>query len=279
MECCVRRALVALPAGTGKTVGVSELIRRRGGRALVIARREELIEQARDKLLMVSPDLQVGVVKAERDEIDAPVVVASIQTLARERRMQRLLGRDLSLSLLPVEPFATVVVDEAHHAAARSYREAIAQLGGFDVDGGPLVVGVTATPERGDRLGLDAVFEEIVYRRDLLEMIRDGYLCDLRAVRVHVELNLDGLKVRAGDFGDEELGRALIESEAPEHALAAYQQHAAGRKTLVFTPTVEVARLMAETFAAAGWPSRWVSGETPREERAETLAAFRSGEI
>src|SRR5207302_7779674 len=98
----VRRPLVALPTGAGKTVVFSELIRRRGGRALVIAHREELIEQARDKLLMVSPDLQVGVVKAERDEIDAPVVVASIQTLARERRMQRLLGRDLSLSLLPV---------------------------------------------------------------------------------------------------------------------------------------------------------------------------------
>jgi ATP-dependent helicase IRC3 len=193
--------------------------------------------------------------------------------------MDRLLGRGVELSLLPVQPFATVVVDEAHHAAARSYREAIAQLGGFDLEEGPLVVGVTATPERGDRVGLDAVFEEIVYHRDLLDMIRSGYLCDLRAVRVQVELDLDRLQVRAGDFGDEELGRALIESEAPEHALAAYQQHAAGRKALVFTPTVELARLMAETFAAAGWAARWVSGETPREERAETLAAFRAGEI
>jgi hypothetical protein len=128
-------------------------------------------------------------------------------------------------------------------------------------------------------VGLDAVFEEIVYRRDLLDMIQAGYLCDLRAVRVQVELNLDGLKVRAGDFGDEELGRALVESEAPEHALAAYQQHAAGRKTLIFTPTVEVARLMAETFAAAGLAARWVSGETPREERVQTLAAFRTGEV
>jgi ATP-dependent helicase IRC3 len=275
----VRRPLVALPTGTGKTVVFSELIRRRGRRAIVIAHREELIEQARDKLRMVSPGLEVGVVKAERDEHQARVVVASIQTLAREHRMDRVLGRGAQLSLAPVDPFLTVVVDEAHHAAARTYRQAIAQLGGYDLERGPLVVGVTATPERGDQVGLDAVFEEIVYQRELLEMIRAGYLCDLRAVRVQVEMDLDQLKVRGGDFGDEELGRALIESAAPEHALDAYRAHAAGRKTLVFTPSVELARLMARTFAGAGIAARWVAGETPQEERAAILAAFRTGEV
>jgi ATP-dependent helicase IRC3 len=275
----VRRPLVALPTGTGKTVVFSELIRRRGGRALVIAHRDELITQACDKLRMVDADLRVGVVQGERDEHDAAVVVASIQTLSRERRMARLLGRGDQRSLFPADPFTTVVIDEAHHAAASTYRTAVAQLGGFDLDAGPLVVGVTATPERGDGVGLDAVFEEIVYQRDLLDMVRAGYLCDLRAVRVHVELNLDNLKVRAGDFGDEELGRALIESAAPEHALAAYQQHAAGRKALIFTPTVEVAQLMAEAFAGAGIAARWLSGEMAREQRAETLAAFRAGEV
>lgn len=275
----VRRPLVALPTGTGKTVVFSELIRRRGGRALVIAHRDELIEQARDKLRMVDPDLRVGVVQGERDEHDAPVVVASIQTLARERRMARLLGRGAQESLFPADPFVTVVIDEAHHAAAPTYRTAVAQLGGFELEEGPLVVGVTATPERGDGVGLDAVFQEIVYQRDLLDMIRAGYLCDLRAIRVHVELNLDTLKVRAGDFGDEELGRALIESAAPEHALSAYQQHAAGRKALIFTPTVEVAQLMAETFSEAGIAARRVSGEMAREQRRATLAAFRAGEV
>jgi superfamily II DNA or RNA helicase len=275
----VRRPLVALPTGTGKTVVFSELIRRRGGRALVIAHRDELLEQARDKLRVVDPDLRVGVVQGGRDEHDAPVVVASIQTLSRERRMARLLGRGAQAGLFPTDPFTTVVIDEAHHAAAPTYRAAIAQLGGFDLEGGPLVVGVTATPERSDGVGLQAVFEEIVYRRELLDMIRAGYLCDIRAVRVHVELNLDNLKVRAGDFGDEELGRALIESAAPEHALTAYQQHAAGRKALIFAPTVEVAQLMAGAFTGAGIASRWVSGETPRDERAATLAAFRAGEV
>lgn len=275
----VRRPLVALPTGTGKTVVFSELIRRRGGRALVLAHREELIEQARDKLRMVVPDLDVGIVKAERDQLDARVVVASVQTLARDHRMDRLLDRGAQLSLTPLDPFTTVVIDEAHHAAARTYREVVAQLGGFAVECGPLVVGVTATPERGDRVGLDAVFQEIVYSRDLLDMIRAGYLCDLRAVRVHVELDLDRLKVRAGDFGDEELSKALIESEAPEHALAAYRDHAVGRKTLVFTPTVELAQLMAEAFDGAGIPARWVSGEMRQEERRDALAAFHAGDV
>jgi superfamily II DNA or RNA helicase len=275
----VRRPLVALPTGTGKTVVFSELIRRRGGRALVIAHRDELLEQARDKLRVVDPDLRVGIVQGERDDHDAPVVVASIQTLARERRMARLVGRGGQGSLFPADPFVTVVIDEAHHAAAPTYRAAIAQLGGFDLDAGPLVVGVTATPERGDSVGLDAVFEEIVYQRDLLDMVRAGYLCDLRAVRVYVELDLDRLEVRAGDFGDRELGRALIESAAPEHALSAYRQHAPGRKALIFTPTVEVAQRMADTFDAAGIPARSISGEMAREQRAATLAAFRAGEV
>lgn len=223
----------------------------------MVAHREELIEQACDKLRTVGPGLQVGVVKAGRDQNDAQVVVASTQTLARTSRLDRLLGKGSQLSLTPLEPIQTVVIDEANHAAARSYREAVAQLGGFDLDGGPLVVGVTATPERGDRVGLDAVFEEIVYRRELLNMMRAGYLCDLRAVRVHVELDLDQLRTSQADFGDEELARALIESDAPKHALAAYQQHAGGRKTLLFAPTVEVARLMAETFGGAGIAARW----------------------
>lgn len=274
----VRRPLVALPTGTGKTVVFSELIRRRGGRAIVIAHREELIEQACQKLLMVSPGLEVGVVKAEQDNYAAPVVVASIQTLSRPSRMERLVGRGAQLGLAQ-EPIRTVVIDEAHHAAARTYREAVAQLGGFDLEQGPLVVGVTATPERGDRVGLGAVFEEIVYRRELLEMMQAGYLCDLRAVRVQVEVDLDQIRAREGDFAEDELGRALVESSAPEHALVAYRQHAEGRKALVFTPTVELARLMAQAFSEAGIAAGLLTGGTPHQERVATLASFRSGGI
>lgn len=266
----VRRPLVKLPTGTGKTIVFAEVIRRRGGRALVIAHREELLEQARDKLHLVAPDLGVGIVQAEHDEHQEQVVVASVATLARQPRLHRLLDGGGA--------FSTIVVDEAHHATARTYREALAQMGGFEVDG-PLVMGVTATPERADGVGLHAVFDQIVFDRDILAMIRAGYLCDLRAVRVKVDVDLDRLHIRAGDFGDEELGEEMQRAHAPEQALEAYREHGDGRKTLVFTPTVQLAGEMADTFAAAGIESAVVSGGTPAHERHEILERFRAGEV
>lgn len=117
----IRRQLIHLPTGAGKTVVFVELIRREGGRALVLAHRDELIQQAVAKLLMVMPGADIGVVQAERDEINATIVVASIQTLSRPHRLERL-GHD----------FTIVVIDEAHHAAAASYQAVLAYLGVLD---------------------------------------------------------------------------------------------------------------------------------------------------
>src|SRR5437870_6390649 len=108
---CVQRPLLTLPTGCGKTIVFAKLFRRRAGRGLVLAHREELLEQARDKIRLVIPEAQVGIVKAERDEHDRPLVVASVQTLSRPERLGRL-RRD----------FLTVTVDEAHHAAAPTFR-------------------------------------------------------------------------------------------------------------------------------------------------------------
>ncbi|MDQ6897982.1 MAG: DEAD/DEAH box helicase [Candidatus Dormibacteraeota bacterium] len=263
----IQRPLLSLPTGCGKTIVFAEVFRRRPGRGLVLAHREELLEQARDKIRLVIPEVEVGIVKAERDEHDRPLVVASVQTLSRPERLSRL-GRD----------FLTLTVDEAHHAAAPSYRRVIGQLGGFHPDG-PLVLGVTATPERGDHASLAEVWQEVVYRREILEMIRAGHLCDLQAVRVRLEMDLDRVQVREGDFVESELAQAMSQANAPRHALEAYQKHAEGRKTLIFTPTVALAHEMAETFAAADVAAAAVDGETPIEERRELLSAFRTGDL
>jgi superfamily II DNA or RNA helicase len=147
----VRRPLIVLPTGTGKTICFAALIARRGGSALVLAHRDELLRQAADKLAVADPTLALGVgfVAAERDDVHAPVVVGSVQTLARTRRLQRL-----------PRHFDTVVVDEAHHASARSYRRILAH-----VERSPLILGVTATPQRSDRQQLGEVWEQIVYQR------------------------------------------------------------------------------------------------------------------
>lgn len=156
------RLLIALPTGCGKTLIFAELIRqillRSGGQALVLAHRDELLGQAAAKIRQVYPDAQIGLVKGESDEVHAKTVVASVQTLARSSRLVRLPNN-----------FAVVVVDEAHHSSAPSYQRILEHVGAFRPDG-PLVIGVTATPERADGVALVGETEtwlEIVHEAQL----------------------------------------------------------------------------------------------------------------
>lgn len=263
----VRRVAVSLPTGAGKTVIFAELIRRRGGRALVLAHRDELVSQAAEKVRGVRPACAVGFVKAERDELDAHVVVASVQTLARPKRLTRL-GRD----------FTIVVVDEAHHATARSYRAILEHVRAFS-PGGPLVVGVSATFRRADGAALGDIFEEVVFERSMRELIDAGYLCEIRGIQVKLRCaDFGRLNVVAGDFDQGDVEGVLLDAKAPEHAVEAYERYAAGRKAIVFTPTVRVARLVAAAFLGNGHGAEVVDGKTPCEERRALLARFRSGE-
>jgi ATP-dependent helicase IRC3 len=262
----ITRPLVALPTGTGKTVIFGYLLARRASPALVLAYRDELIRQAVDKLLLVNPDFETGVVKAEQNEVSAPVVVASVQTLARPHRLAQL-----------CQDFRTVVVDEAHHGVADTYQRILEHVGSL-APGGPLTVGFTATPERADKVGLGQVWERIVYQKSLLDMITQGYLCDVRAVRVSLQVSLDQVHTRAGDFVESELESALLNADAPEHVVGAYKEHALGRTTLVFTPTVRVAYKVAEAFQDAGIAAEALDGTTPLEERRGILHRLHTGE-
>jgi ATP-dependent helicase IRC3 len=262
----IRRPLLALPTGTGKTVVFAHLIQQRPGRALVLVHRDELVWQAVDKLQVVAPDVPVGIVKAARDEVQMACLVASVQTVSRETRLARL-----------TPDFATVVIDEAHHAVAESYRRVLTAVGAFE-DEGPLTLGVTATPMRGDDVGLDAVFQEIVYQKSILEMIIAGYLCDLRAIQIHLNADFHALHTRAGDLIEGELDDLLIEADAPEYVTRAYGEHALGRKALLFTPTIATAQVMAATLRAAGIAAEALSGETPLDARQAMLRRLKSGE-
>src|SRR5438128_3391468 len=239
----VQRPLLVLPTGTGKTIIFALLVQRRGGRALILAHRDELIQQAVDKLHLVDPTMALGVVQAASDELTAPTVVASVQTLSRRPRLARL-----------VPDFHTIVIDEAHHAPAPTSRRILEYCRAWCPDG-PLVVGVTATPERGDRHSLREVFDRIVYQKTLLEMMQAGYLVDLRAFQVLLQADFDALRMQHGDFVDAELESLLLAANAPAQVLAAFQAHAADRKALVFTPTVALPYAIAATFRTAGIPA------------------------
>src|SRR5712671_6334986 len=261
----LHRPLLVLPTGTGKTIVFALLVQRRRGRSLILAHRDELIQQAVDKLHLVDPTLALGVVQATRDEHTAPTVVASVQTLSRRPRLARL-----------VPDFQTIVIDEAHHAPAPTYRRILEYCRAWHPDG-PLVVGVTATPERGDRHSLREVFEHIVYQKTLLEMMQAGYLVDLRALQVLLQANFDALRTPHGDFVDAELETLLLAANAPAQVLAAFQAHAADRKALLFTPTVALAYAMAATFRTAGIPAEALDGTTPLPTRRAILQRLHSG--
>lgn len=261
------RGMVVLPTGAGKTVLFSHLCSKLGGRSLIIAHRTELITQAANKLRQVDPGLWVGIVKAEQRDFHHQVIVASIQSLTRGGRIEKILAHGR---------IDQVIVDECHHAGAPGYVRALKGLGCFD-PGGPLTVGVTATPDEKDRK-LAAVFEQVVYHKDILWMIEHGYLCDVRAQRVRLEVDLNQVKTKQGDFQAGELSEALDKAHGPSVAVASWEKFAAGRKTIVFTPTVKLAHQVAQVFQASGHAAEAVDGETHKDVRSDMLDRFRTGE-
>lgn len=304
----IRRQLVVAATGLGKTVMFTALARQRGGRTLILAHRDELIAQAVAKVVEVSPELgltpsaatalgaagrsdlvlrpptygpKVGIVKAGANDVRAQVVVASVQTLARQARLAKLIDAHTGTHLLqPAEPFGLVITDEAHHATASSYVGVYDGLG-VGTDGGPLHVGFTATPDRGDGKGLSAVFDEVVASHDMLWGIRSGYLSDLRGKLIEVErFDEKDLKTSRGDYDQGHAGRLLEASGAHDLIVRGWKLHASDRaKTLVFTPTVAFADQVAASFEAEGIGAAMVSGSTPLEERQDTLQRFHRGEI
>jgi superfamily II DNA or RNA helicase len=282
----LRRPAVVLPTGSGKTTVFGEvagIMSEFGVTSLILAHRDELIEQAAERVRRMLPGLRVGIVKGPREEIRGrQVIVGSVGTVgrkgpggeARRARIARAMGRG-----------RLVIVDEAHHAVADSYMRILRDLGAYEpipADGslsGAWALGVTATMTRSDRLALGQVWEEVVYRKSIVDMIRGGFLVNAIGVRVKVA-GLDLTRVRrvAGDFNQGELSEALHDSLAPKAIARAYVEHAAPRKAIVFCPGVAIGYEVAEAFRSEGVAAIAFDGTTDTIERRRILAAFRSGE-
>lgn len=271
-----RRPAVVLPTGAGKTVVFAHLaaqMRERGVKTLILAHRDELIEQAASKVRAVAPDLRVGIVKGSRREIRGrDVVVASVQSLARQSRRDEVAAAGLRL----------VVVDEAHHAVANTYVAVLRDLGCFVDDplAGAYAVGVTATMGRADRVALGQVWQDVVYRREIVEMIREGHLVNVRGVRVRVDgLDLAAVKRRHGDFADAALAEAMHDSLAPAAIARAYVEHAKDRPGVLFAPGVAMAYEMAETLRAEGVEAAGIDGSMALPERRAVLRRYAAGDV
>lgn len=261
----MKRPAVVLPTGSGKTVIFSHLIEQFRdsvlfadgmSRVIVLVHRDELADQAISKIRAVAPHLSVGKVKARDNEIHADVLVCSVQTICHAPRRADLFGSQASHGQIGL-----IITDECHHAAAKSY-QAIYKSFPY-----ALHAGFTATLERGDRVGLGSVWEDVVYSRSPLWMMKHGYLVQPRAYTEDVgSLDLKSVKRTGGDYQAGDLGRALEEGEVASALPAVWKEHAADRPTVVFTPTVATARQVADSFTGAGVPSAVISGETPRED-------------
>lgn len=264
------RPAVVLPTGAGKTVIFSWIANRwvRTYRTvvLVLVHRDELATQTVKKLHDVAPSLKVGVVKGQRNEYaNVDVVVGSVQTLRRFARRN------------PIQNVGLVIVDEAHHAAAESYREILDHFGCFT--GQTPAVGFSATLVRSDKGDLSEVWERVVCQRDILDLI-PKYLCDVRGKLVTVDgLSLSEIKTTRGDFSESSLTDALLTAEAQRFVVNAYFEHARDRKTIVFTPTVAAARAFNDQFIATGVRSAVIWGTMPAEERRLTLKRFETGDL
>lgn len=283
--------LLVLPTGGGKTVIFAQVPGLVRGRMLVLAHREELLTQAAASIRAANPDLRVEIEQAEQDASwSADVVVASVQTMRGSR-----------LQLWPRDHFASIVVDEAHHAAARSYH---AILQHFEVSRpltlgrnptpeqcaaeraglvefwrskrGPLLLGVTATPDRQDNRGLEWIFERVVYRRSIEDLIAGGYLVPLAGRSIATGVDLASVRTVAGDFDQRQLATVVNTPQRNLRIVRAWMDFAENRRTLLFGVDVEHARMMAELFTQAGVPADFVSGELARDDRRQRLADFRA---
>ena len=257
----VRRTLLVLPTGCGKTIVFAKITEdcvKAGQRVLILAHRGELLDQAADKIKK-STGLGCAVEKAEQTSLDSwyQVTVGSVQTLMREKR----------LSQFDPGHFGTIIIDEAHHCISDSYQRVLQYFEDSNV------LGVTATPDRGDMRNLGNYFESLAYEYTLPKAIREGYLSPIKALTVPLKLDLSGVGVNAGDFKAGDLGGAL----APYlHQIAEEMgKYCRDRKTVVFLPLVKTSQKFRDILCEKGFRAAEVNGES--QNRAQVLADFDSG--
>ena len=255
------RTLLVLPTGTGKTIVFASVAAdqvRAGDRVLILVHRGELLEQAADKLQR-STGLVSAVEKAESTCLDSwfRVVVGSVQTLQRTARLER----------FPHDYFGTIIIDEAHHAITDGYRRIL------DYFGDAKVLGVTATPDRGDMRNLGEVFDSLAFEYKLTDAIKEGYLCKIMAQTIPLQLDITSVTMSGGDYAVGDLGTALdpyLEQIAAEMA-----RRCKSRKTVVFLPLIKTSQKFRDLLNTYGFRAAEVNGQS--DDRRQVLADFDAG--
>lgn len=239
---------------------------------MIIVHRKELVEQAARHCRLAYPDKTVEIEMANNKATGAAdITIASIQSLVSRGRIQK----------FNPDRFKLVLVDEAHHIVARSYREALEYFGLNEVgDESPILVGVSATFSRFDGLKLGAAIDHIVYHKDYVDMIGEQWLADAVFTTVKSEADLSGVrKDKFGDFAVGQLSEAVNTEQTNNITVRAWLSNANDRKsTLVFCVDIEHARQLTATFRKHGIDARYITSATPKDIRTEQLRAFKNEE-
>lgn len=257
----VDKTLLVLPTGCGKTIvfaKVTEEMVGQGKRVLIMAHRGELLEQAADKILK-STGLKCSLEKAESTSLGTweRITVGSVQTLMRDSRLKKFKNNH----------FDVIIVDEAHHVISNSYQNV---LGYFNK---AKVLGVTATPDRGDLKNLGSYFESLAYEYTLPNAIKQGYLSPIKALTIPIKLDLSNAQIQSGDFKASDIDNALdpyLEAIAEE-----MKKHCLERKTVVFLPLIKTSQKFQEILLKKGFKATEVNGDS--KDREEILKDFDQG--
>lgn len=258
----VDRTLVVLPTGCGKTIvfaKITEECVRRGKRVLILAHRGELLEQASDKIAKAT-GLRCAMEKAENTCLGSwfRITVGSVQSLQREKR----------LAQFSEDYFSTIIIDEAHHCISDGYQKVLQHFPKAKV------LGVTATPDRGDMRNLGQYFESLAYEYTLPKAIKQGYLSPIKALTIPLKLDLSAVAMQSGDFKAGDIATALdpyLYQIADE-----MEKYCRDRKTVVFLPLVKTSQKFRDILEEKGFRAAEVNGES--KDRAEVLEAFDRGD-
>jgi superfamily II DNA or RNA helicase len=270
------RQAIVMATGLGKTITFGAEAAQEPGRSLILVHTDELASQAEAKVKLMAPGRTVGVVKAERDETGAEIIIGSVQTLANPDRRRT------------IKDVARLIVDECHHATSPSYVDTLKHFGGFPDfarypsltgigDGfrgrhGIPVTGYTATLERGDGRSLGGVWHDVAFTRGISWAVRKGFLVPPVGYRVEIP----ALAYQASDSA---MDNALVDSLAPERVVDAWLEHGQGRSTVLFAPLVRSARAFCDAFEARGISAEIIHGAMPKSLRESYLRMYEAGKI
>jgi superfamily II DNA or RNA helicase len=264
----LNRLAIVLPTGSGKGFVIGMAVDEfHGKRTLIMANREELMDQIEDTVREMRPDLSIGIAKATRNEVDADVIIASIQSMSPAR----------CLSITDVD---LMIIDECHYGASASFMRVVDYFGGFD-ERETLLVGFTATMVRNDDLGLGDLFQKVSFQRDLAWAVRNKFVVPDRRVDVLLPaLDLTGLpRTDDGEYDLGAVGALLLSSGVGPEIARQYRIRGGERRGVVFAPTKAVAHALSGHFDAEKITNAVITGDTKRDERKRIYAAARAGLI